>query len=146
MEAIGNGTWLYCWFHMLQNLQQKVPPKHWSEFRALVFNRRDTPTIKVANRRLDRLIKRYRTQFPEAYRCLSDEQDASLNHPVVPPRNRQQARTENLVERSFVEERRRTKVGLHLWQKKQLTKLVIAVQTWLIDSWNRHQFSEIECQ
>ena len=111
-----------------------------------MVDRRDTPTIKVANLRLDRLIKRYRTQFPEAYRCLSDDQDASLNHLVVLPRHRQQARTKNLVERSFVEERRRTKVGLHLWQKKQLTKLVNAVQIWLIDSWNRHQFSEIECQ
>ena len=65
---------------------------------------------------------------------------------MVPPRYRQQVRTVNLAERSFVEERRRTKVIPHLWQEKQLTKLVFVVLVRLSDRCSRLQFSEIESQ
>ena len=40
-----------CWFHKMQNLQQKVPPQAWPEFKALVRDMRDAPTVAEAKRR-----------------------------------------------------------------------------------------------
>jgi putative transposase len=52
-----------CWFHKMQNLQQKVPPQAWPEFKTLVIDMRDAPTIGAAElRRLPLLARRCRGQ------------------------------------------------------------------------------------
>src|SRR5215813_7991028 len=104
-----------CWFHKMQNLQQKVPPQAWPEFKALVADMRDAPTVTEAERRRQLIVTRYQRDFPEACRCLLDDGEASLNHLLVPQRHQQYVRTSNLAERAFEEERRRTKVIPQLW-------------------------------
>jgi putative transposase len=96
-----------CWFHKMQNLQQKVPPQAWPEFKALVMDMRDAPSVAEAERRRQELVKQYQLDFPEACRCLLDDAKASLNHLFVPQRHQQYVRTSNLAERAFEEERRR---------------------------------------
>ena len=135
-----------CWFHKMQSLKQKVPPDQWAALRSLILDMRDAPDLETANQRLDEILKNHSTQFPELCRCLKDDREASLNHLQVAYRHRRHVRTVNLVERSFVEQRRRTKVIPHLWHEKQLTKLVFAVLIRLSDRWSRRQFSEIEQQ
>ena len=132
------------WFHKMQNLQQKVAPDQWAKLRALIVDLRDAPDVETANARLDEILQSYHSEFPEMCRCLKDDREASLNHLHVGYRHRQQVRTVNLVERSFVEQRRRTKVIPHLWHEKQLTKLVFAVLIRLSERWSRRQFSELE--
>src|SRR5262250_222164 len=116
-----------CWFHKMQNLQQKVPPQAWPEFKTLVADMRDAPTVPEAERRRQLIVNRYQRDFPEACRCLMDDAEASLNHLYVPQRHQQYVRTSNLAERAFEEERRRTKVIPHLWDEGSVTKLVFAV-------------------
>jgi transposase-like protein len=58
--------------------------------------------------------------------CLVDDLDALLNIHRVPVRHRINVRTTNLIERSFAEERRRTKVIPRLLDEKSATKLVFA--------------------
>ena len=103
----------------MQNLQQKVPPQAWPEFKALVRDMRDAPTVTAAEHRRQAIVTRYQRDFPEACRCLLDDGEASLNHLYVPQRHQQYVRPSNLAERAFEEERRRTKVeieeiGAHL--------------------------------
>ena len=69
---------------------------------------------------------------------------AFLNHLHFPVRHRQYIRTTNLVERTFVEERRRTKTILHLWTEKSLTKLVSATLIRGSDGLAKRQFDEVE--
>ena len=133
-----------CWFHKMQNLKQKVPPDQWAALRSLILDMRDAPGLETANQRLDEILKNHSTQFPELCRCLKDDREASLNHLQVAYCHRRHVRTVKLVERSFVEQRRRTKVIPHLWHEKQLTKLVFAVLIRLSDRWSRRQFSDIE--
>ena len=47
-----------CWFHKMQNLQQKVPPQAWPEFKALVIDMRDAPTVLAAEQRRQAIITR----------------------------------------------------------------------------------------
>jgi len=133
-----------CWFHKMQNLQQKVPARAWPEFKALVVDMRDAPTREEAEERRDQIRARYEREFPEACRCLLDDADASLNHLAVPQRHQQYVRTSNLVERTFVEERRRTKVIPHLFDEGSLVTLVFGVLIRVSDRWTKKGFSEFE--
>jgi putative transposase len=133
-----------CWFHKMQNLQQKVPPQAWPEFKALVADMRDAPTVAEAERRRQAIMSRYQRDFPEACRCLLDDAEASLNHLYVPQRHQQYVRTSNLAERAFEEERRRTRVIPHLWEEGSLVKLVFAVLIRVSERWGKKCFSEFE--
>jgi putative transposase len=135
-----------CWFHKMQNLQEKVPPQAWPEFKALVMDMRDAPSVAEAERRRQELVKRYQLDFPEACRCLLDDAKASLNHLHVPQRHQQYVRTSNLAERAFEEERRRTKVIPQLWEEGGLVKLVFAVLIRVSARWGKKCFSEFEQQ
>jgi putative transposase len=133
-----------CWFHKMQNLQQKVPPQAWPEFKALVMDMRDAPTVTAAEHRRQAIVTRYQRDFPEACRCLLDDGEASLNHLYVPQRHQQYVRTSNLAERAFEEERRRTKVIPHLWDEGSVVKLVFAVLIRVSERWGKKCFSTFE--
>ena len=47
-----------CWLHTRQNLQQKVPPQAWPEFKALVMDMREAPTVAEAERRRQLIVNR----------------------------------------------------------------------------------------
>ena len=64
----------------------------------------------------------------------------------MPKRHQQYVRTSNLVERAFVEERRRTTVIPHLWAEGSLVHLVFGVLIRVSDRWSKKCFSEIEQQ
>lgn len=133
-----------CWFHKMQNFQQKVPSQAWPEVKALLVDMRDAPTQEKAKQRRDAIIEQYQREFPELCRCLLDDADASLNHLAVPQRHQQYVRTSNLVERAFVEERRRTKVIPHLWDEASVVMLVYGVLIRVSERWSKKCFSEFE--
>ena len=135
-----------CWFHKMQNCQQKVPAQAWPEVKALLVDMRDAPSREKAEQRREAIVERYQREFPELCRCLLDDADASLNHLAVPQRHQQYVRTSNLVERAFVEERRRTKVIPHLWTEGSLVHLVFGVLIRVSDRWGKKCFSEFEQQ
>jgi putative transposase len=135
-----------CWFHKMQNLQQKIPAHLWPEVKALLVDMRDAPTPQKAEKRREAIVGQYQRELPEACRCLLDDAAASLNHLAVPQRHQQYGRTSNLVERAFVEERRRTKVIPHLWGEQSLVNLVFGVLIRVSDRWGKKCFSELEQQ
>jgi transposase-like protein len=128
---------LRCWFHKRQNLAPHVPPQAWLAFKALVVDRRDAPSVDEGQRRFQHLLAPYQHTYPEACRCLRDDIEASLNHLKVPTRHQQYVRTSHLAERTFEEERRRTKVIPHLWDEQSLLKLVFAVLIRVSDCWGK---------
>jgi transposase-like protein len=125
----------------MQNLQQKVPPQAWPEFKQLMADMRDAPTVAEAQRRRHLSVNRYQRDFPEACRCLLDDGEASLNHLYVPQRHQPYVRTSTLAERAFAEERRRTKVIPHLWDEGSVVKLVFAVLIRVSERWGKKCFS-----
>jgi transposase-like protein len=135
-----------CWWHKMQNLQQKVPAPAWPAFKAVVVDMRDAPSRQKAEERRTQIVAQYQGDFPEACRCLLDDADASLNHLEVPQRHQQYVRTSNLAERAFVEERRRTKVIPHLFDERGLVQLVFATLIRVSDRWGKKYFSEFEQQ
>ena len=76
--------------------------------------------------------------------CFTDDLDALLAIHRVPVRHRIRVRTTNLAERSFVEERRRTKVIPRFTNEKAAMKLVFATLIRAADRWCRVSISDLE--
>jgi len=135
-----------CWFHRMANIRAKLPAEGAEEFMAHVRAVRDAPTHAAGQDLAASVIGRYADRYPAAVACLADDLDASLGHLKLPPRHRISARTTNLIERSFEEERRRTKVIPRLLDEKSAMKLVFATLIRASDRWSRISVSELERQ
>ena len=75
---------------------------------------------------------------------LSDDLEARLNHLRVPVTHRRYVRTTNLIERSFLEERRRTKIIPRFFDERSCLKLVFATLQRASQRWQRIRITELE--
>jgi transposase-like protein len=133
-----------CWFHRLANIRAKLPDESAAEVMAHLYAVRDAPTLDAARAAADRLINTYRREFPAAVACFEDDLDALLAIHRVPVRHRIRVRTTNLAERSFVEERRRTKLIGRFRDEHAAMKLVFATMIRAAERWCRVSISDLE--
>jgi len=133
-----------CWFHRLANIRAKLPDESAAEVMAHLYAVRDAPTLDAARAAADRLINTYRREYPAAVGCFEDDLDALLHIHRVPVRHRIRVRTTNLAERSFVEERRRTKVIGRFTDERSAMKLVFATMIRAAERWCRVSISDME--
>ncbi len=133
-----------CWFHRLANIRAKLPDESASEVMAHLYAVRDAPTIDAARAAADRLSNTYRREYPAAVACFEADLDALLAIHRVPVRHRIRVRTTNLAERSFVEERRRTKVIGRFGDEHAAMKLVFATMIRAAQRWCRVSISDLE--
>ena len=133
-----------CWFHRLANIRAKLPGETAGEILAHVYAVRDAPTLDAARAAADRFANTYAREYPAAVACFQDDLDALLAIHRVPVRHRIRVRTTNLAERSFEEERRRTKVIPRLMDEKAAMKLVFATMIRAADRWCRVSVSDLE--
>ena len=133
-----------CWFHRLSNIRAKLPDEAAGEVLAHVYAVRDAPTLDAARVAADRFTNTYARQYPAAVACFNDDLDALLNIHRVCVRHRIRVRTTNLCERSFVEERRRTKIIPRFGDEKAAMKLVFASLIRAADRWCRVSVSDLE--
>jgi len=115
-----------CWFHKMRNIVSKLPPEAIPEVKAHVISIRDAATYELGELRAQQVIAQYERLYPSAMRCLAEDLEASLNHLKLPARLRRSVRTTNLIERSFEEERRRSKVIPRFFDERSCLKLVYA--------------------
>lgn len=133
-----------CWFHRLGNIRAKLPDETAGEVLAHLYAVRDAPTLDAARAAADRFINTCGRDYPAAVACFTDDLDALLAIHRVPVRHRIRVRTTNLAERSFVEERRRTKVIPRFPDEKAAIKLVFATMIRAADRWCRVSISDLE--
>lgn len=133
-----------CWFHRLGNIRAKLPDERAGEVLAHVYAVRDAPTLDAARAAADRFINSHQREYPAAVACFADDLEALLAVHRVPVRHRIRVRTTNLAERSFEEERRRTKVIPRLMEEKAAMKLVFATLIRAAERWARVSVSDIE--
>ncbi len=129
------------WFHRMRNLQAKVPEEAWPEVKAQLITIRDAAGHEQGKLLAHEFIKIYRHEFPSLVRAFEDDLDASLAHLKLPFTHRKSARTTNLIERAFEEERRRTKIIPSFLTEKSALKLVFSVLIRTSARWQRVKFS-----
>jgi putative transposase len=131
-------------FHRLGNLRAKLPDETAGEVLAHVYAVRDAPTLNAARVAADRFANTYSREYPAAVACFTEDLEALLAIHRVPVRHRIRMRTTNLAERSFTEERRRTKVIPRLMDEQAAMKLVYATMIRAADRWCRVSITDLE--
>lgn len=135
-----------CWYHRMGNIAAKLPEEAKAEVLAHVRAVRDAPTLEAGQAMAASVLDRFARSYPSAMGCLAEDLEASLNHLRLPARHRIHVRTTNLIERSFVEERRRSKVIPRFSDERSAMKLVFATLLRCSQRWSRVSISDLERQ
>lgn len=100
-----------CTVHALRNVTGKLPERHHPEVKASWWKTFDEASSPAEARRgLEAIVADYRGAYPSAMAVIERDIDALVVHLRWPSEHRKRIRTTNLLERTFVEVRRRTKV------------------------------------
>jgi transposase-like protein len=142
-EVVPHSLRLRCWFPKLQNGLAKLPESVHAEALAHLRAIRDAPTLAVGEPLAASFLEQWGSKYPSAVASFNDALAASLSHLRLPVEHRRYCRTTNLVERSFVEERRRTKVIPRFWDEKSCLKLVFATLIRAAQRWQRVRMTEL---
>ena len=113
-----------CLAHRMRNLAVKVPADLWPEFKARVTACYQAPSRAIARDLAQGLRADYAGSVPNAVACFEDDFEACIAHLRLPVTHRRAIRTTNLLERLFVEERRRLKIIPNGFGEKAVLKLM----------------------
>ncbi len=128
----------------MRNLRGKVPETAWPDvaIRARACYEAASPALATVLR--DDFVQVYERDLPAAVRCFLDDFEACIAHLRFPLRHRKVIRTTNLLERLFVEERRRTKIVPHAFGERPVLKLMYAAVIRAADRWRGLTVGEFE--
>jgi putative transposase len=100
-----------CTVHALRNITSKLPERHHREVKARYWAVLDDATCAGdAKPGLLALAGDYRAAYPSAMATIDEHVDQLVAHLRFPAEHRKRTRSTNLLERTFVEVRRRTKI------------------------------------
>ena len=133
-----------CWFHRMENFSHKVPQEVWPEIKLELIAIRDAKNYEAGLILAQEFGKEYSSIYPSLVKALNDDLEALLSHLKLPVNHRIYCRTTNLIERSFAEERRRTKVIPGFLTEKSALKLVFSTLIRASKRWQRVTFTEEE--
>ena len=130
-----------CLFHKKGNILSKVPSAIISEMKIDLNAVYYAPDQKTARRNAKEFSLKHRPQYPSAVECFEDDLEACIQHLRCPAKHRRHITTTNLVERSFGEENRRSKVIPRFFTEKSGLKLIYAVLIRVAKRWNALKFT-----
>ena len=134
---------LRCWFHRMRNLAGKVPAEVWPEIKSQIVAIREAASLEQGRQLAAQFIRDNQNDYPSLVKAFKDDLDALLNVLLVPAAHRKYVRTTNIIERSFEEERRRTKVIPGFLTEKSALKLVFSVLIRATKRWQRVNFDAL---
>ena len=133
-----------CLAHKMRNLEAKVPAEMWRELKGAAYAAYQAGSPKLALMAKEDFVTQYEADYPSATKCFLDDFDACVAHLQLPISHRRVTRTTNLLERLFLEERRRTKIIPHAFGERAVLKLMYAALIRASDTWRRVVISEFE--
>ena len=133
-----------CLAHRMRNLAVKVPSDLWPEFKARVTACYQAPSRAIARDLAKGIRADYAGSLPSALACFEDDFEACIAHLRLPVTHRRATRTTNLLERLFVEERRRLKIIPNGFGEKAVLKLMFAALVRAAERWRGLRFTEFE--
>ena len=135
-----------CWRHKMQNVLDKLPDAGREEVKTWLQSVRDAPTWEAGQEAAAGVLAQFEREYPAAMKSFADDLEASLAHLRVPPGHRKFVRTTNLIERSFEEERRRTKVIPRFFDERSCLKLAFAALERAARRWQQVRITDLERQ
>jgi putative transposase len=135
-----------CLVHKKRNILDKVPDSARQEVKKALNAIYDAPNCEVADVMVADLLERYGEVYPSAVACFQDDLEACLAFLKCPAIHHKRIRTTNLLERAFLEQRRRTKTIPRFFDERSCLKLVFATLWQASERWQNVKMSEIECK
>ena len=133
-----------CLAHRMRNLAAKVPKALWPEFKARATACYQAPSRAIARELTEGVVKDYEAELPSAVACFMDDFEAWIAHLRMPVSHRRVIRTTNLLERLFVEERRRLKIIPNAFGEKPVLKLMFGAMTRAAERWKPIKVTDFE--
>jgi transposase-like protein len=135
-----------CLVHKKRNILDKVPDSARQEAKKTLNAIYDAPNREVADLLAADFVERYGKTYPSAITCFQDDLEACLAFLHCPVIHHKRIRTTNLLERAFLEQRRRTKTIPRFFDERSCLKLVFATLWQASERWQNVKMSEIECK
>ena len=135
-----------CLAHKMRNILAKVPPSAQAEVKAAVQAAYYAPHREIAQLAAQNLLKRYQEVYPSAMKSFKEDLEACWAYLRCPAIHHSRIRTTNLLERSFLEEKRRTKVIPRFFTERSCLKLVFATLWRASQRWQGVRMTEVEVQ
>ena len=107
-EAWPNSLRQRCLAHKIRNVVDKVPDNAREEVKAMVHCTYYAPNREVGEMIAKDLLQRYQDLYPSAMKSFTDDLEACWSYLRCPAVHHKRIRTTNLLERAFVEQKRRT--------------------------------------
>ncbi len=145
-EVFANSLRQRCLAHKTRNVLDKVPDSARAEVKAMIQAAYYAPSQEVARMIAAEILETYQNPFPSAMKSFQDDWEACIAYMRCPAVHHKRIRTTNLLERTFLEERRRTKVIPRFFTEKSCIKLVFATLWRASQRWQDVKMSEFERQ
>ena len=133
-----------CLVHKKQNILAKLPGEVIPEVKVHLDAVYHAPTFETGKQMAAQVIGKYQGLYPSAMKAFAEDLEACLNHLRCPVKHRKGIRTTNLLERTFGEEKRRSKVIPRFFDEKSCLKLAFATLIRVSERWQRIRISPFE--
>lgn len=133
-----------CTVHKMRNIVSKLPDDYREAFKALVRAAYEAPSQEHARTIRDDLVRQYGKSCPTAVACFEEDFEACIAHLRCPPKHRRATRTTNLLERLFLEERRRMKAAITVFGEKPVLKMMFGALSRSTRRWAGVQITDLE--
>src|SRR5438309_6441001 len=133
-----------CLVHRLRNLRSKAPESRWPEIALRARGCYEAASAALATVLRDDFVQTYERELPAVVQGFRDDFDACIAHLRFPLRHRRVVRTTNLLERLFLEARRRTKIIPHAFGERPVLKLMYAAVIRAAERWRGIAVGEFE--
>jgi transposase-like protein len=135
-----------CISHKMRNLMNKLPKDKAitdpikARLKAIYY----AADLETAQGLSKIFIQQYGEKYPSMVKCFNDDLHACLVQLKYPHGHRKSIRTTNLIERSFVEQKRRTKIIPNHVNEKGAMKLVYGTLIRAARRWQRVTMDEVD--
>lgn len=133
-----------CIAHKLRNISNKLNDQGQEELMPLIRNVYYSTSEKVAKLSATEIINEYSSTYPAAIKCFQEDLDCCINFLKFPKGHQQFIRTTNLLERTFEEQKRRTKVIPRFFDEKSCIKLVFGTMIRVSNKWKKVKMNQLE--
>jgi putative transposase len=133
-----------CLFHKLMNIRNKLPQDAIDEVLPQIRSAYYQTDPEIARLYASKVIDAHAKQYPSAIKCFQEDFEACIQHMYFPAGHQKHLTTTNLLERSFVEQKRRTRVIPRFFDEKSCLKLVYATMVRVSQKWRRVKMSDYD--
>ena len=131
----------HCLVHKKRNILNKVPSGALPEVKNYLNSVYFAPDENCAKREREIFKEKFTSSYPSAIKCFDEDFAACIQHLKCPASHRKSITSTNLVERSFLEEKRRSNAIPRFFDEKSGLKLVFASLIRASQSWRRLKFT-----